>query len=102
MHDARIAQIRRQLQYKTLWRDGTLIEAPTVFPSSKTCSGCRAVKAKLLLRERTYRCEHCGLTIDRDLNAAVNLAALTETVLPSGGETVNARSRTPSARGAAG
>lgn len=48
--------------------------------------------------ERTYRCERCGLQIDRDLNAALNLAALTQHVAPSGGQTINARSRpvTPS------
>ncbi len=46
------------------------------FPSSKTCSSCRAVKAKLRLDERTFVCEHtaCGHTADRDTNAATNLA----------------------------
>ena len=44
------------------------------FPSSKTCSGCGGVKAKLHLAERIYECDHCSLVIDRDLNAAVNLA----------------------------
>ncbi len=96
LHDASLAEIRRQLAYKALWRGGELIEAPTLFPSSKTCSRCRAVKAKLPLSERTYRCERCGLVLDRDLNAAINLAALPETVVPSGGETINARSRPPS------
>jgi len=94
--DAGFAEIRRQLQYKTAWRGGELIEADTFYPSSKTCSGCGAVKANLLLSERTYRCERCGLRIDRDLNAALNLAALAEIVAPSGGETRNARSRPPS------
>ncbi|MGH9120739.1 MAG: zinc ribbon domain-containing protein, partial [Acidimicrobiales bacterium] len=46
------------------------------YPSSKTCSACQTVKAKLSLAERSFRCEHCGLVIDRDLNAAVNLAGL--------------------------
>jgi transposase len=43
------------------------------YPSSKTCSGCQKVKKELSLKERTYCCEHCGLEIDRDLNAAINL-----------------------------
>jgi putative transposase len=47
IHDASLAQLRRQLAYKIAWRGGTLIQAPTLFPSSKTCSGCGAVKAKL-------------------------------------------------------
>ncbi|MDQ2760638.1 MAG: IS607 family element RNA-guided endonuclease TnpB, partial [Actinomycetota bacterium] len=93
LHDASLAEIRRQLAYKALWRGGELIQAPTLFPSSKTCSRCRAVKAKLPLSERTYRCERCGLVLDRDLNAARNLAALASSVAPSGGETINARSR---------
>jgi putative transposase len=45
------------------------------FPSSTTCSACGAVKPKLPLAVRTYRCEQCDLVIDRDVNAAANLAA---------------------------
>ena len=41
--------------------------------TSKTCSGCDTVKDDLELRERTFRCDHCGLEIDRDLNAAINI-----------------------------
>ena len=44
------------------------------YASSKTCSGCGQKKAHLDLSEHTYLCEHCGLAIDRDLNAAINLA----------------------------
>jgi hypothetical protein len=50
------------------------------YRSSKTCSRCKAVKTKLWLSERTHRCEHCDLVIDRDLNAATNLASLVEPV----------------------
>lgn len=66
------------------------MQAPVFYPSSKTCSACGAAKAKLSLSERTYRCEHCGLQIDRDLNAARNLAALAARVAASGAETKNA------------
>jgi putative transposase len=92
IHDASLAEIRRQLTYKTAWRGGTLIEASTFYPSSKTCSACGTAKAKLPLSERTYRCEHCELVLDRDENAARNLAALAELVAASGSETENARS----------
>jgi putative transposase len=92
LHDASLAEIRRQLAYKTVWRGGTLIQAPTFYPSSKTCSACGTAKAKLSLSERTYRCERCGLVLDRDENAARNLAALATTVAGSGSETENARS----------
>ncbi len=94
IHDASVAELRRRLAYKCEWRGCELIEAPTFFPSSKTCSRCGAVKAKLPLRARTYRCEHCGLVIDRDENAALNLAALASVVAASGAETENARSPT--------
>jgi putative transposase len=95
LHDAAIAEIRRQLAYKIAWRGGAMIEAPTLYPSSKTCSACGAVKAKLPLSQATYRCHDCGLVLDRDHNAARNLAALaSRRVAPGGGETLNARSPT--------
>ncbi len=74
--DAGFAEIRRQLTYKTGWNGGRLILADRWYPSSKTCSGCGAVRTKLALSEREYQCESCGLVLDRDLNAACNLAAL--------------------------
>jgi IS605 OrfB family transposase len=49
LHDAGLAEIRRQLAYKLAWRGGTLIQASTFYPSSKTCSACGTVKAKLSL-----------------------------------------------------
>jgi len=76
--DAGLGELRRQLGYKTTWYGSDLIVAGRHYPSSKTCSGCGAVKAKLALHERTYHCGGCGLAIDRDLNAAVNLARLSE------------------------
>ncbi|TVZ00318.1 transposase [Trebonia kvetii] len=67
---------RRMLAYKTAWQGGTLVLADRWFPSSKTCSGCGTVKAKLALAERIYRCDGCGLVLDRDVNAARNLLSL--------------------------
>jgi putative transposase len=72
--DASFGEFRRQLEYKAAWRGGRVIVADRWFASSKTCSGCGAVKAKLLLSERTYACTSCGMVADRDLNAARNLA----------------------------
>jgi putative transposase len=76
----------RMLGYKTTWNGGHLVQAGRFYPSSKTCSGCGAVKAKLLLSERTYVCAACGLVLDRDVNAAVNLLSLAA----SGAERINA------------
>lgn len=78
--DAAPGELRRQLAYKCAWYGSTLVVADRWYPSSKTCSGCQTVKAKLSLTQRTYRCECCGLVIDRDVNAAVNLASLVEAV----------------------
>jgi IS605 OrfB family transposase len=74
--DAGFAEIRRQLAYKTSWNGGRLLVADRWYPSSKTCSGCGAVRTKLALSEREYECEVCGLVLDRDRNASLNLAAL--------------------------
>jgi transposase len=67
--------------------------ADRFYPSSKTCSGCGWVKAKLTLSERTFCCKACGLWIDRDLNAARNLANLVDRGMAagSGPEARNAR-----------
>ncbi|HEY8503753.1 MAG TPA: IS607 family element RNA-guided endonuclease TnpB, partial [Gemmataceae bacterium] len=91
--DASLAEIRRQLAYKTVWYGSHLLEAERFYPSSKTCSRCGAVKEELPLWERTFRCDACGLALDRDENAARNLAALAAAVAGSGPETVNARGR---------
>lgn len=74
------------------------------YPSSKTCSGCGVAKAKLRLSERTFAGTECGLILDRDENAALNLAALVKRhVDGSGPETVNGRGADPNtAPGAAG
>ncbi|MGW0630812.1 IS607 family element RNA-guided endonuclease TnpB [Streptomyces sp. NPDC002758] len=74
--DAGFGEIRRQPTYKTKRNGCRIVAADRFFPSSKTCSGCGAVKAKLPLHVRTYACDVCGLVIDRDANAAHNLAAL--------------------------
>ena len=71
--DCGFGEFRRQLEYKAILNGNTLIFADRWFSSSKTCSGCGSVKEALLLSEREYICESCGLVIDRDLNAAINL-----------------------------
>jgi putative transposase len=93
--DASLGKLRHQLAYKSVWAGSILVEAGRFFPSSKICSGCGQVKAKLPLSERQYHCEFCGMVLDRDLNAARNLAVLvaltTNGVAGSGPETGNAR-----------
>jgi putative transposase len=81
--DAAFGEIRRQLAYKTRRHGTRLIVADRWFPSSKTCSRCGAVKAKLPLSVRVFECDTCGLVLDRDANAGHNLVALaTRTTRP--------------------
>ena len=73
---ASFADLRRRITYKTRWNGGRTVIADRWFPSSKTCSECGEVKSKLSLSEREYVCHRCGIVVDRDLNAATNLAKL--------------------------
>ncbi|MFF0342976.1 IS607 family element RNA-guided endonuclease TnpB [Kribbella sp. NPDC004875] len=77
--DAALARVRRMLAYKTIWYGSRLVEADRWYPSSKTCSACGSRKPRLPLAERSYQCDNCGIGLDRDLNAAINLARLGET-----------------------
>ncbi len=72
--DAAMGELARQIRYKATWHNVEVRVADRFFPSSKTCSGCGEVKGDLSLGERSYSCTSCGLVIDRDLNAAINLA----------------------------
>jgi putative transposase len=82
--DAGWGTLRRLLGYKTGWRRGRLHVADRWYSSSKTCSDCGAAKAKLPLRIRVFHCDHCDLTLDRDRNAALNLAQLVTELGESG------------------
>lgn len=63
----------RQMKYKCEWNNIEFIQVDKYYPSSKMCSQCGGVKKDLKLSDRTYKCEKCGLIIDRDFNASVNL-----------------------------
>ena len=66
-------KFRQYITYKSQFYGVVLIVADRFYPSSKKCSKCGTVRKYLSLSERTYICPECGHTIDRDLNAAVNL-----------------------------
>ena len=72
--DISFFEFRRQLTYKCELYGCKLVVVDRWFPSSKTCSNCGTKKQTLGLSERVFACEHCGFTIDRDLNAAINLS----------------------------
>jgi IS605 OrfB family transposase len=92
--DASFGEFRRQVEYKAVWCGSRVIVADRWFASSRTCSGCGAVKAKLLLSERAYACAACGIVLDRDMNAAVNLAEYGNRLIAGSGPEI------PNGRGA--
>ena len=71
--DVSWSEFVRQLEYKGNWYGRKIIKVPTFYPSSKTCSSCGNIKETLTLSERIYYCECCGLEIDRDYNASINI-----------------------------
>ena len=76
--DVGLGEFRRQMTYKSAWQGETLQIADRWFPSTKKCSACGNVREDMDLSARTYVCDNpeCGLIMDRDLNAALNLVAL--------------------------
>lgn len=74
--EQKLYEFRRQIEYKCKLYGIRVMIADRWYPSSKTCSNCGYHKDNLKLSERTYHCPVCGLNIDRDLNAAINLAKL--------------------------
>jgi len=84
--DLGIAELYRQLEYKSAWRGVGFRQADRFYPSSQLCSGCGA-RQPMPLHLRVYDCPACGLSLDRDLNAALNLKSLAG--MPS--ESLNAR-----------
>jgi putative transposase len=97
--DAAWAEFGRQLRYKSTWLGAELVTCDRWFASTKTCSRCGIVKHRMGLAERTFHCGHCDLVMDRDRNAAANLAAWAEAATmaaaqapdrQAGGQTTNA------------
>jgi putative transposase len=72
--EASMGELVRQLEYKTADRRATLVRVGRYYPSSQTCSECGA-RTRLALWQRVYDCASCGLTLDRDVNAARNIRA---------------------------
>jgi putative transposase len=99
--DAGWGEFRRQLEYKAQRYGTQILVVGRFYPSSKTCSGCGCVKETLLLSERSYSCEHCGLVMDRDLNAAVNILTAGLAGIARGPEGSGAACRTKPRRGEA-
>ncbi len=78
MADVGMGEFRRQLEYKAAWYGSRVVVADRFFPSSKRHFKCGYVYADLKLSEREWICPKCGEMVDRDFNAALNLAGLAE------------------------
>ncbi|OON99041.1 MAG: transposase, partial [Epulopiscium sp. Nele67-Bin004] len=72
--EQKLYEVVRQLKYKCEMYFINFVVADRWFPSSKICSKCGNKKVDLKLTDRIYKCECCGLVIDRDLNASINLS----------------------------
>lgn len=73
LNDVGFGEIRRQLTYKAPMYGSEVRIIDRWLPTSKTCSKCGCKKDVLALSERIFTCDHCGFTLDRDLNAARNI-----------------------------
>ncbi|RAX56415.1 transposase, partial [Helicobacter monodelphidis] len=71
--DVSFYEFKRQLQYKSNYYKREVIEADRFYPSSKTCFNCGSIKENLTLKDRIYICNSCGISLDRDFNASLNL-----------------------------
>ncbi|MGG7568961.1 IS607 family element RNA-guided endonuclease TnpB [Streptomyces sirii] len=98
--DAGFGEIRRQITYKTARNGCRTVVANRWYPSSKTCSGCGVVKAKLPLHVRVFACDSCPLVMDRGENAARNLAALAAAHMTGTGVAGDQGAQAPKPRGA--
>ena len=74
IQEQKLYEFQRQVKYKSEKYGIKFVQADKWYPSSKLCSDCGYKKANLKLSDRTYICPNCGNIIDRDLNAAINLA----------------------------
>jgi len=71
----------RMLEYKLMFLGKQFLKIDKWFPSSKICSKCGNIKEELKLSERSYKCECCGIEIDRDYNAALNIKNIGKAML---------------------
>ncbi len=72
IQEQKLYEFIRQIEYKCKFNGIELVKADRWFPSSKMCSNCGNIKKDLKLEDRVYVCQ-CGLEIDRDKNASINL-----------------------------
>ncbi len=73
LQELSLYRFKEMLTYKAEWFGRHIVEIDRFYPSSKKCSCCGNKKEDLTLEDREYSCNSCGLVIDRDMNAAINI-----------------------------
>ena len=76
--DVSFSEFKQQLEYKARYHDRVFYQVDRFYPSSKLCSCCGALKSDLTLKDRVYHCDQCGIRLDRDYNASLNLLSQLE------------------------
>lgn len=79
--DASMSEMIRQLEYKCAWHGRNFVKVDRFYPSSKTCRVCGYHYKELTLAQRSWICPECKTHLDRDLNAAINIAREGERIL---------------------
>lgn len=77
LSDVSLYEIRHRLETLGELLGRNVVAAPRDFPSTRTCCSCGHVVKRMTMNDRVFHCSKCGVTIDRDLNAAINLRNLT-------------------------
>ena len=92
VQNSKFGDFKRMLKYKCIDYGTILVLADRWFPSSKLCHCCGSINKNLTIKDRVYICENCGISIDRDINAAINLDKYgTNRVDSRAEDTINAR-----------
>ena len=73
--DVSLSEFKRQLKYKAMWNSKHFVLIGRFEPTSKTCSNCGYIQ-DMPLSKRQYNCPYCGMSLDRDLNASINICRL--------------------------
>jgi putative transposase len=71
--EASMRKFRNMLENRCHKHNVSIVIADKYYPSTKKCSKCGSIK-EMKIEDRTYICDKCGLILNRDLNAAINLA----------------------------
>lgn len=74
IQEQKMYDFKRIMEYKCKFNNIEFVQVSRFYPSSKTCSNCGSIKKDLKLKDRVYKCDNCGIEIDRDFNASVNLS----------------------------